>query len=450
MSIYIAMLLLLSGAPAFAQNPGDLEKLTVLEDRSKPDGRKIELAFARLKSTGSAPGSPIVYLDGGPGGSGVGMYRIDEYKVLFDEMRAAGDVILLSQRGTGFSTPRLSCRDASPIPNDLFVSAARMIEVLGPRSIRCANELREKGIDLAAYNTESSADDLEDLRKALGVPKISLFGFSYGTHLALAAVRRHSASIDRVILAGTEGPDHSQKYPHTFDLQLARLAQLEGTPDLIEVAATVMARLEKSAIEVEAKMQGKEPVKLTIGKQGFQYLLRRDIGDTNDTKNVLRLIRDTARGDYAMLAAFAARRFAEFSGGMALMGTAMDCASGTSPERMTRITRELAGSLLGDMTNFPFPQVCQVLKLQALPESFRKPIVSTLPTLFISGSLDSNTPPYQAEEVRWGFPNSVHVIVENAGHESTLTLPESRKLMLDFLRGVDVSGRRIVIASPLK
>ena len=68
----------------------------------------------------------------------------------------------------------------------------------------------------------------------------------------------------------------------------------------------------------------------------------------------------------------------------------------------------------------------------------------------ISGSLDSNTPPYQAEEVRWGFPNSIHVIVENAGHESTLTLPESRRLMVDFLRGVDVSGRRIVAASPLR
>jgi pimeloyl-ACP methyl ester carboxylesterase len=117
---------------------------------------------------------------------------------------------------------------------------------------------------------------------------------------------------------------------------------------------------------------------------------------------------------------------------------------------MTRINRELAGSLLGEMTNFPYPQVCQVLKLQALPESFRKPIISKLPALFISGSLDSNTPPYQAEEVRWGFPNSVHVIVENAGHESTLTLREVRGLMVDFLLGKDVAGRRIVAPHPLR
>ena len=95
------------GAVAFAQAPADLEKLTVLEDRSKPAGRTIELAYARLKSTATAPGAPIVYLDGGPGGSGIGLYRVDGYKQTFDALRSVADVILLSQRGTGFSTPRL-------------------------------------------------------------------------------------------------------------------------------------------------------------------------------------------------------------------------------------------------------------------------------------------------------------------------------------------------------
>ena len=43
------------------------------------------------------------------------------------------------------------------------------------------------------------------------------------------------------------------------------LSYIVGTAQfshVIDVAATVMARLEKSAIEVDAKMQGKEPVKL--------------------------------------------------------------------------------------------------------------------------------------------------------------------------------------------
>lgn len=443
--IMVMVMLTAWAGKAVAQGPADLEKFTVLENRAKPSGAKIELAFGRLKSTAAKPGSPIVYLDGGPGGSAIGLYRIEEYKQTFDALRAVGDVILLSQRGTGFASPRLTCAGKSVAPTDIFLSAARMEESLAPRTIKCAEELRAKGIDLSAYNSEASADDIEDLRKALGVPKISLFGFSYGTHLALATIRRHPGSIDRVILAGTEGPDHSQKLPHTFDLQLARLAQLEGEDDLVAVAKSVLERLEKSPIDVDAK-----GAMLRIGKEGFQYLLRRDIGDTNDTANVIRMIRDTARGDYTMLAAFAARRHGEFGGGASLMGYAMDCASGTSPERMARINREMPGSLLGPMTNFPFPRVCDALKLPPLPESFRAPVQSTLPTLFISGSLDSNTPPYQAEEVRWGFPNSIHVIVENAGHESTLNLPATRGLMADFLLGKDVEGRRIVAPRPVK
>ena len=197
-------------------------------------------------------------------------------------------------------------------------------------------------------------------------------------------------------------------------------------------------------------MANQPPIRLTIGREGLQYLIRRDIGDTNDTSNLIKMIRDAARGDYGMLARFAGRRFAEFGGGSSLMGYAMDCASGTSPERLARIKREIATAVLGRMTNFPFPDVCEPLSVRALPESFRAPIFSRLPALFISASLDSNTPPYQAEEVRWGFPNSVHLIVQDAGHESTLPMPEVRSVMLDFLKGVDVSGRRIVAASPLR
>ena len=124
----------------------ELGRFSVLEDRAKPEGRRIELVFGRLKSTAARPGAPIVYLDGGPGGSGIGLARVPAYYRLFDAMRSAGDVILLSQRGTGFSSPRLTCRgDGAPIPLDLFASADRMSAILGPLSVACAAELRGEG-----------------------------------------------------------------------------------------------------------------------------------------------------------------------------------------------------------------------------------------------------------------------------------------------------------------
>jgi hypothetical protein len=73
-----------------------------------------------------------------------------------------------------------------------------------------------------------------------------------------------------------------------------------------------------------------------------------------------------------------------------------------------------------------------------LGDTFRSPIVSPVRTLFLSGTLDWNTPPFQAEEVRWGFPNSTHIIVKNAGHEQILPHPDVLGAIARFLSGADV------------
>ena len=50
--------------------------------------------------------------------------------------------------------------------------------------------ISQRGIDLNAYNTSESAEDVELLRRALGADRIVLWAHSYGTHLALAVLRR--------------------------------------------------------------------------------------------------------------------------------------------------------------------------------------------------------------------------------------------------------------------
>ena len=94
-----------------------------------------------------------------------------------------------------------------------------------------------------------------------------------------------------------------------------------------------------------------------------------------------------------------------------------------------------------DAANFPFPDINEVWTPADVGDEFRSPLVSDVRTLFLSGSLDWNTPPHQAAEVRWGFSNSVHISVENAGHEQVMTHAVIGQAMLDFLRGEDVSGR---------
>src|SRR5215216_1000734 len=172
--------------------------LLVPENRSDPQSNLIELAFVRFKSTAKTPGPPIVYLAGGPGGSGIGTARGSRFP-LFMALREIGDVIAFDQRGTGFSKPNLTCLNRLALPLDVAPTREAAIKELRENASDCAFYWHNvQRVDLTGYNTNESADDLEDLRKALGVEQISLWSISYGTHLAFATIRRHPQSIHRV------------------------------------------------------------------------------------------------------------------------------------------------------------------------------------------------------------------------------------------------------------
>ena len=80
-----------------------------------------------------------------------------------------------------------------------------------------------------------------------------------------------------------------------------------------------------------------------------------------------------------------------------------------------------------------------------LGPEFRSPVSGDMPVLFISGTLDARTPPSNAEEVRAGFANSEHMIIENGTHDDDLFLPSPLILqgILEFLHGEPVSEPRI-------
>lgn len=204
------------------QIDAELGRILVPENRRNPKSRLIELAFVRFKSTSKNPGAPIIYLAGGPGGSGISAARGTRFG-LFMAMREFGDVIALDQRGVGMSKPNLNCPQALDAPLDKPTSRAELLALYQNRSRACADYWTKQAIDLRGYNTNESADDLETLRVALGAPKISLWGISYGTHLGLAAIRRHGRRIDRAILAGVEGPDHTEKLPSSYRQHLQQL-----------------------------------------------------------------------------------------------------------------------------------------------------------------------------------------------------------------------------------
>lgn len=434
---------------------GELGRLVVRENRANPQAKLIELAFVRLKSTAEKPGYPVVYLDGGPGSSAINLARFPEYLRAFQKLREVGDVILLDQRGVGRSKPNLTRPSPQSLPPDFFADREVALRVFKEGVKAAADYFRSQGVDILAYNSRESAHDVDDLRKALQAERLNLVGFSYGTHLGLACIRHHGNTLNRVVLIGTEGPNHTDKLPSTSDASLRRLAdlaakapELQGrVPDLFATLKRVLERLDKEPVTLRVNDQrGNQPVEIKISGFGLRFLIMRDLGDSNDLPIFPAWFATMEKGDYAILKRFAERRYNQYGQGLNLMTVVMDASSGATKARRAQIESEAKTALLGDIVNFPFPEIGGVLGNPDLGDAYRAPLRTMTPTLFISGALDNNTPPFQADEVRRLFRPSAHLIIENAGHESLLTEPRVQQVMVDYLRGQDVS--RVQIALP--
>lgn len=432
-------------------------RLYVPENRNNPRSRLIELAFVRFKSTAKNSGPPIVYLAGGPGNSGIASAKGSRFP-LFMAMRAFGDVIALDQRGVGLSKPNLDCHETlEDFPLDQVPTRELVVQLTRVRARQCAEYWRNQGVDLSGYNTNQSADDLESLRKALGAQKISLWAISYGTHLALATIKRYERSIDRAILAGVEGPDQTLKLPSNVQqhlLDIDRLVKVDQDlskeiADFPGLMRTVLDRLEKEPVTVEVTDEKtKQKVKVIVSKYVMQYLTASSIG-TGDVGAFPMLYYRASKEDFSLMAEYWLDELR--SGIGSAMSFMMDCSSGASVERRRQIQREASKTLLGNTADLVYPEVCDAWGNPDLGSSFRAPVKSKVPVLFISGTLDGRTPISNAEEVRKGFPNSIHLIIEGAWHSDPLFLssPKIKDVMLEFMRGAPVSTTRIILP-PLK
>src|SRR5262245_58497115 len=431
----------------------ELGHLLVPENRRNPKSRLIELVFVRFKSTAQTPGPPIVYLAGGPGGSGIAAARGSRFP-LFMAMRELGDVISLDQRGTGMSVPNLNCQEQIDFPVDSAPDREEILGLFKKQSRACAQSWREQGVDLNGYNTNESADDLDALRKALGSEKISLWAISYGTHLALATIRRHEKSIHRAILAGIEGPAHTIKLPRNTQQHLINLDKLvksdttlsQDIPDLLNLMKAVLDRVERAPVTVEVTdPENQQKVKVTINKFMLQYLTINFFGGgENFLPRGYYLL---SKGEFSWVAQMWLRTVRSRPGIGSAMSFMMDCFSGISPERRRQIARESKETLLGDLIDFPLPDVCDAWGSPDLGAEFRNPVSSIVPTLFISGTLDVRTPVSNAEEVRKGFRSSAHLIIEGAMHSDPLFLssPKIKEVMLQFMRGEPLATTGIVL-----
>ncbi|MEX2648700.1 MAG: alpha/beta fold hydrolase [Alphaproteobacteria bacterium] len=210
------------------------------------------------------PGAPLVYLDGGPGGSSFLMpdqietwwWLLDTYPFL-----AQRDLVVFAQRGSPPSETSIDC--------PAFKAAVTRLLALGADHrgtaedtrleaiVACVAALHDQGIELDAFTTPHRAADVPALLGALGYESWHLWGVSYGTHLALSVLRDHPEGTRSLILESVMTPnvaadlvpdDRSQFRRLLFDACAEDALCARRFPDLPAAFERVVRRLDDSPL----------------------------------------------------------------------------------------------------------------------------------------------------------------------------------------------------------
>lgn len=423
----------------------ELGTLRVPMRHAHPEGPALDLRFVRFKSTNPKPGAPIVYLAGGPGGSGIDAARGKRLE-LFLALRETGDVIALDQRGAGQSNPHPGLSQGWSVPLEEPVDETKLNGAAKSAALVAAKAWASRGVDLGAFTTRESAGDLEALRRALGSPKLNLWGISYGTHLGLAYLRIHPDRVDRAILAGIEGPDDTWKLP----------SRAEGLLAAWETRSPASDRPLRTRLKTLLDELGRQPRKVTFkdprsgaervwmaSRLDLQLAVFESLRDPSSFRRFLPLVDALEAGYFEAMAPFAPMLR---SGSWEPMPLAMDAASGVSPERRTRIAKEAASALLGGASNPAVPEAAWAPGVEDLGDGFRGPLRAKAPVLLISGTLDGRTGPENAEALRPGLSGASHLVLDGAGHDGLFQSdPRILQRMLAFMKGDVLADERLQV-----
>jgi len=371
-------------------------------------------------------------------------------------MRQHGDVIAFDQRGTGSSTDLPGCQSGQVVPYSRTVAAEELADLYRSAVIECREFWRAEGIAIDGYNTAESVADLSALRGHLGAERLDLWGISYGSHLALAALDRIPDEIDQVIIASAEGLDQTVKLPARTNAYFERLqAAIETQPetharvgDVPAMMRRVQARLADTPIQMEVKDVNGETVSIPFGRRHLQIMTSYLIADPDNVSFLLAIYQTLDQGEPG-LAQQVAPRFFDVGEPISLraMSTAMDRASGISPARKALWDAQVAEGLTGPYLNFPMPQISSVWPEIDLGDDFRDGPYGDTPVLLLTGTLDGRTYVEGQVEAVAGLTDVTQVMIVNAGHNLFMARSAVGEAMHAFMRGEPVPDE-IVVALP--
>lgn len=392
----------------------------VLENRQVSKGAKIRLNFIILPAWTSNPApDPIFAFDGGPGCGAAA--NVNSWARRLEKFRWERDIILLDQRGTGDSNP-LPCYPLGD-PN----SAQTWLEDMYPENyvVNCRKEL-EKKANLKYYSTLMFADDLDDLRAALGYERINVIGGSYGGYSGYIYMKYHPQRVRSALLwsmapqyyPSNLAPDTEAAMERLFNDCAADPDCAADYPDLRQDFQQVLNRLKTSPVTVTITnpFTG-SPETVEFRYNDFITGIRYTLYYNDSLRWTPVFIYWAARGNYAPLIEYTVetlRGFNEYL--MDGMYLCIQCTENMPYIDWDEAVTATRGTFMGTYRLEQHKQSCDLWVRGDLPDGYFDLDRLNIPTLIVSGELDPVDPPKYSQRIADSLPNSLHKIIPLHAH----------------------------------
>ena len=434
--------------------------LIVPEDRSRPTGRTIRLMVVKhpARSSEKRP-DPVIYLAGGPGD--IAPLEINGF--IAADFISDRDIVVMSQRGTMFSEPALTCAAADEFARELlglrFYSEATKRAHLAATEA-CHRELTATGADLSAYNSTESAADFADLRKVLGIAAWNVYGTSYGSYLAQTLMRDHPQGIRSVVLdsvlpatynVAVNWENASDGFGNIFRACAAEPACAAAHPHLEETFTGLVNKLEAKPLTTTVKDPATgEDIKVVIDGGALIDWLRNQNYGVPMLQAAPDRIDGLAAGCPDAIEAIALDRASRapppapgapaLGFGLALGVSCRESYPFATPEELAAAGRKAFPDYPASIQDEAvggwayFNEDCrEVWKVPAAPEAMHRPVVSGIPTLLISGSFDTLTSRAGAEAAAAKLSHATIISIPGVGHFVSPASPCAQEVVVSFL-----------------
>lgn len=432
--------------PAQTARTVECGTLTVDETRGDPHTRRIDIAVATVKAStpyrdaSGATLPPVIVFHGGPGGAlvqGVGR-RLAFYAANPDRAGPLSavdqDWIYFDQRGGGLGNPSMDC------PGVQLTDAGPPSQADQDKLIACLKGYAEAGVNLSQYNAAVIAADVADLKTALHLGRIDLFGGSYGPRIEAAVITHAPQGVRAVVMDSPWPPEGNWAV---------------GTPEQVSTAVKIIlakcaAQAECGArhpnlqarFEANARLWLAGPQTWTTGanKNDKAYTVE-DLASflmdtTYSSRGVRSLPADLERiisGDLSAVAEAAEERTYYTEG----QHMAHLCKEELPFESKARLVAGAAGDPVAEVSVPSLSRlfdVCAAIDVGAADPIENAPVHTNIPTLFIAAEIDPGCPPELTRKAAAGYSNSQVMIVTNATHGVTGQNACAARAARDFLR----------------